>query len=187
MYEFFRKYYLHWDKLYAANQAWALMVTPGMAASSAQSFHDRHGAYARMCVVAFWRHMPTVERYELARARGIAVDSRKWGGTFFAVPAVTAATGLETRCLGIDDLVDAFEGPRRREMRWRRREGSRARWRGKRGPRACRPCTGCRMHSHVFDCHFSSPSRVQAIRKEEVKAYRKIPRQEERVAEAKVA
>ena len=123
LYEFFWKYYVHRDKLHAANQAWALMVTPGMAASSAQSFHDRHEAYARMCVVAFWRHMPTIERYELARAKGIAVDSRKWGGTFFGIPAVTAATGLETRCLGIGDLVDAFEGPRRREMRWRRREG----------------------------------------------------------------
>ena len=123
LYEFFWKFYVHRDKLHAATKTWALMVTPSMAASSAQSFNDRHEVFARMCVVAFWRHMPTIERYELARNMGVAVDSRKWGGTFFAVPSVSAGVGVETRCLGTGDLVHTFEGPRRREMGWRRGAG----------------------------------------------------------------
>ena len=103
------------------------MVTPSMAASSAQVFHDRHEAYARMCVVAFWRHMPTMARYAMMREHRVAVDGRRWGGTFFQAPALVAGFPLQERCLGVQDLVHAFEGSRTREMRWRCREDGSAR------------------------------------------------------------
>jgi len=129
LYEFYWKYYVNRGRLLAANQTWALMVTPCMAASSAQIFHDRHEAYARMCVVAFWRHMPTMARYAMMREHRVAVDSRRWGGTFFQAPALVAGFPLQERCLGVQDLVHAFEGSRTREMRWRcREEGSAREW-----------------------------------------------------------
>ena len=88
-----------------------------MPASSAQIFDDRHEAYARMCVVAFWRHMPTQERYELMRRKDVAVDGRCWGGTLFVEPPRVAGFPLQESCLGTQDLVYEFEGPRRREVR----------------------------------------------------------------------
>ena len=113
LYEFFWKHYVKRDRVYAANQTWALMVTPSMAASAAQMFCDRHEAYARMCVVAFWRHMPTLERYNLMRESLVAVDCRRWGGTVFAAPGLVAGFPLRERVLGVQDLVGVFEGPRR--------------------------------------------------------------------------
>jgi hypothetical protein len=59
LYEFFWKYYVTQKRVVPANQTWALMVTPAMAASCALVSHDRHESYARVCVVAYWRHMPT--------------------------------------------------------------------------------------------------------------------------------
>ena len=120
LFEFYWKYYFRGKKIGAANQTWALMVTPSMAASSASIFHERHEAYARACVVAYWRHMPTVERYALMREQAVAADSRRWGGTLFQAPAVFAGFPLQDRYLGIRDLVHAFEGARRQEVRWRR-------------------------------------------------------------------
>ena len=122
LYEFYWKHYVKRDRLCAANQTWALMVTPSMAASAAQICNDRHEAYSRMCVVAFWRHMPTTARYELMRDRVVAADCRRWGGTFFEAPGLIAGVPSSERLLGVKDLVDAFEGPRRLEMRWRRCE-----------------------------------------------------------------
>ena len=127
LYEFYWKYYVRRNRLHAASQTWALMVTPCMAASSAQVFHDRHEAYARMCVVAFWRHMPTTARYDLMRAREVVADGRRWGGTLFQAPALVAGFPLQERCLGIQDLVHAFEGSRTREIRWRANDEAGAR------------------------------------------------------------
>ena len=120
LFEFFWKYYFRGKRMGAANQTWALMVTPSMAASSASIFHERHEPYARGCVVAFWRHMPTFERYALMVEHAVAADRRRWGGTLFQAPAVVAGFPLQDRYLGIRDLVHAFEGARRQEVRWRR-------------------------------------------------------------------
>jgi hypothetical protein len=107
-----------------ANQTWALMVTPAMAASTALVSHDRHESYARVCVVAYWRHMPTKKRYDLIR-RGRsdkAADVRRWGGSVFDEPGLVAGAPLLERSLGVGDLVHEFEGPRVREVRWRDQE-----------------------------------------------------------------
>ncbi len=57
----------------------------------------------------------------------MAVDGRRWGGTFFQAPALVAGFPLAERCLGVQDLVHAFEGSRTREIRWRGREEGGAR------------------------------------------------------------
>jgi hypothetical protein len=125
LYEFFWKYYVTRCRLVPANQTWALMVTPRMAASCALVSHDRHAAYARVCVVAYWRHMPTKKRYDLI-GRGPLADNvgdvRRWGGTIFEEPGLVGGAPLLERCLGVGDLVHAFEGPRVREMRWREKD-----------------------------------------------------------------
>ena len=90
LYEFFWKYYVTQKRVVPANQTWALMVTPAMAASTALVSHDRHESYARVCVVAYWRHMPTKKRYDLIR-RGRsdkAADVRRWGGSVFDEPGL---------------------------------------------------------------------------------------------------
>ncbi len=96
------------------------MVTPCMSANCAQSMDPRHESYARMCVVAFWRLMPTSERYKLlTTVQGIdAVDRRRYGSTIFEEPHVVAGFPLKDRYLGVRDLVEAFEGSRRKEIHW---------------------------------------------------------------------
>lgn len=54
----------------------------------------------------------------------LAVDSRRFGGTLFEAPRLLAGFPLEERFLGIQDLVQVFEGPRKQEMRWRRQEAT---------------------------------------------------------------
>ena len=41
------------------------MVTPAHSSDCANVEHDRHAAFARTCVVAYWRMLPTRERYAL--------------------------------------------------------------------------------------------------------------------------
>ena len=100
----------------------ALRVTPGFSAECAAVGHGLHEAYARRCVIAFWRLMPTIERYELVRGRAseyVAADTRRLGGTLLRVP--TTHGGVESlldRHLGCQDLYDAFEGERRHELVW---------------------------------------------------------------------
>ena len=91
------------------------MVTPSFSADCANVKHDAHERYARCCVVAHWRHMPTRLRHELlrvaveeGRVRGSRV--RLWGGTVFAELSHHAAGSDEhDRFLGVKDLLRKFD------------------------------------------------------------------------------
>ena len=65
LYEFFWKYNLSRGRLYVSKSPAAIMVTPAVSGNSAAADHPHHAFYARMCVVAFWRTMPTSRRYAL--------------------------------------------------------------------------------------------------------------------------
>ena len=120
LYEFYDKYVFKGRRLVKRPGPVALQVTPGFSADCARVDHELHEAYARKCVLAFWRLMPTRERYEMCRVSGSAVDVRRFGGTLFEQLPVHAGGGpsLLDRFLGLQDLYEAFEGVRRRELQW---------------------------------------------------------------------
>ncbi len=119
MHEFYWKYYFVGRKVKKSSHAVALQITPSFSAECAAVGHERHEAYARAYVIAFWRHMATLDRYRMIRAGG-GGDRRKWGGTLFEQPPehAGAEASVLDRYLGVQDLYEAFEGPRRREMLW---------------------------------------------------------------------
>ena len=114
-YEFFWKFVIWRNRLRFQGQDVALMVTPAFSADCAHVQHAAHGAWARSCVVAFWRLMSTAERYEMLTKEGDSSDVRLWGGTVFVDPPSAGAAG---RYLGVQDLSEEFENDRRREVRW---------------------------------------------------------------------
>ena len=85
-------------------------------AACADTAHAQHEAYARAQVVAYWRMIPTEERWRILfdflgvreAARG-TVDTRTWGGTQFVWHV--------DRALGVQDLVMKFDGGRDRRGR----------------------------------------------------------------------
>ena len=68
LYEFNCKYYVSRNRVCRHAATAAVMVTPGLSGECTNEGHARHEEYARMCVVAFWRMMPTKVRYEYATA-----------------------------------------------------------------------------------------------------------------------
>ena len=129
LYEFYSKYYwMNGRILTRVSRSRALRVTPAYSADAAALGHALHEDYARRCVLAFWRLMPTKDRIERARvasAMYVAVDRRRHGSTLLGETTVHAgatASHLE-RFLGTQDLYDAFEGVQRRELNWSQEHG----------------------------------------------------------------
>ena len=120
LYEFYDKWKVDRGRVLAVKKAVALMVTPSYSADCASVVDKRHEGFARMCVVAFWRHMATARRYAMIEAAGLQADVRRWGGSVFEDPAVHAGAGASEldRFLGYRDLVMAFEGRRTCEVTW---------------------------------------------------------------------
>ena len=129
LYEFVWKYTARAGRLSTSPTTSAFMVTPSFPSDCAFVGHDRHEAFARTCVVAFWRLMPTKERYEaIAKMLGtgamldVDADRRRWGGTCFEEEAPHAGSepSLLDRWLGVQDLVKAFDAGKhqRRECVW---------------------------------------------------------------------
>jgi hypothetical protein len=118
LYEFWSKYDVRGQRVCPRAAAVALQVTPGYSADCARVDHGLHEAYARRCVIAFWRMMPTRGRFELAKANGRSYDGRLIGSTRFDAPLVHGGFPELDRFLGVTDLYAAFESPVRRELRW---------------------------------------------------------------------
>ena len=120
LYEFAWKFYVNRGRLCRSQKPVCIMVTPAFSADCANVSHDRHEAYARTAVVAYWRLMPTQKRHEAImehqylRAEDLATtDRRTWGTTEFAAPM--------GRFLGVQDLVRQFDGRKDRagkEVGW---------------------------------------------------------------------
>jgi hypothetical protein len=117
LYEFYCKYYFGQHGRPYKGGGSCIMVTPSFSAECSVIGHSAFEAYARSSVVAYFRCMPTQERYLLLKA-GPASDVRLWGASVFKeLPVHPAAPELD-RYLGIQDLVMEFDGGRRREMVW---------------------------------------------------------------------
>ena len=111
MYEFYWKNYVTRNRIKASDRDGCILVTPAYSSDCANVTHPRHEDYARMCVVADWRHMPTAERHELIHAQMPgAVDPLLYGGTVFEAPLAHAAAPVLDRYLGAFDLVLKFDG-----------------------------------------------------------------------------
>ena len=94
LYEFYDKHKVDRGRVTTGQTPVALMVSPGYSADAAAVVDSRHDSYARMCVVAFWRMMPTERRYRMIEAAGLDADVRRWGGSVFEDPTVHAGAGL---------------------------------------------------------------------------------------------
>jgi hypothetical protein len=116
LYEFYSVNAVKGNRISLRTAPVALQVTPGFGADCACVGHGLHEAYARRCVVAFWRLMPTVERWEMMRGVGPYVSPLYMGGTRLDAPMSHGGAPLLDRFLGIGDLCAAFEGPMRQEM-----------------------------------------------------------------------
>jgi len=120
LYEFAWKFYVNRGRLCRSLRPVCIMVTPSFSADCANVSHDRHEAYARAAVVAYWRLMPKQKRHEAImrhqylRAEDLTTtDTRTWGTTDFAAPL--------GRFLGVQDLVREFDGRKNRagkEIGW---------------------------------------------------------------------
>jgi len=97
-----------------------VMVTPAFSADCACVLSDRHSDYARSCVIAYWRMMPTAERREMLAEHQAMDDGvvrepdprlkATWGQTGFREPVDLA--GQRLRFLGVQDLVLKFDSDR---------------------------------------------------------------------------
>ncbi|MGB1141216.1 MAG: AAA family ATPase, partial [Halioglobus sp.] len=111
LYEFYCKFRFSRGHLVRSAEQVCLMVTPSFSADCASVLSARHAEYARSCVVAFWRLMPTEERLSKLRDRRLLSsvvqgrDPPEWGASTFTQPA--------DRYLGVQDLVHKFDTPRR--------------------------------------------------------------------------
>ena len=116
LYEFYWKYVSHRGKFLAANNSCALMVTPCYSADCANVQHTAHSGYAKTCVIAYWRLMPTKKRHELysnvhvTPLLGPAVSDWVLGGTHFGSSCEDYRPDDDHRFLGVHDLYTQFEG-----------------------------------------------------------------------------
>jgi len=114
MYEFYCKYYVSRGRICRSRKPVAIMVTPSMSADAANVDDGRHSNYARCCVVAYWRMMPTKERHEMAErcmreGKVEPVDRRLWGETELTAPSVHGGAPHLDRFLGVRDLYSAIK------------------------------------------------------------------------------
>jgi len=120
LYEFYWKFRMHGLRILHAGKTVCLMPTPGISADCANVAHARHEAYARTCVVAYWRLMPTARRHAMLAAAITAgelqasTDKRRWGATVFLDPslarrAVEGQVQMARRFLGVQDLYQEFD------------------------------------------------------------------------------
>jgi len=114
LYEFWWKYDLFRGTLRRVGRAVCLMVTPSYSADCANVAHACHESYARVAVIAYWRHMSTKKRHEMienAMSTGVkAIDRVYWGASKFEPEPDHAAAPELDRHLGVRDLYDRFEG-----------------------------------------------------------------------------
>ena len=88
------------------------MVTPSYSADCANVEHACHESYARMAVLAHWRHMQTTKRHRMiGNAVGVEpVPAVCHGTTVFVDPSADALVPDDQRYLGTRDLYMKFEG-----------------------------------------------------------------------------
>ena len=79
-YEFWEKHTISRGRVNNAQVTVALQVTPGHSAACAGVGDSGHEGYARTCVIAYWRMVPTLRRYQMIEEAGWDVDVRRWGG-----------------------------------------------------------------------------------------------------------
>ena len=100
LYEFWWKFAFYRSRFVKIESTSAIMVTPSYGADCANVQHSAHAGYAKACVIAYWRLMPTKERHDLYKTQRIApvtessVGDLILGGTEFVDPFHVA---------GIDD------------------------------------------------------------------------------------
>lgn len=108
LFEFYWKYYVLRRRIHLSTKPVCLMVTPSFSADCARVSHDRHEAYARTAVVAFWRMLPTLKRHQaIADHQHLRPEDLRdhdkvfWGATEFLQPI--------GRYLGVQDLILRFD------------------------------------------------------------------------------
>ena len=111
LYEFWWKFVVYRGRVKRSSGPVCLMVTPHFSADCANVEHASHESYARMAVIAYWRHMSTVERHRQIDAvmQVGSLDRICSGATAFVDPPAVAGAPLEDRFLGIRDLYVKFE------------------------------------------------------------------------------
>ena len=67
LYEFWWKYTVYKGRVKRSTRPVCLMVTPCYSADCANVEHAVHESFARMAVIAFWRHMATADRHARIR------------------------------------------------------------------------------------------------------------------------
>ena len=116
LHEFWWKYAFYRGKFVDVKKTPALMVTPSYSADCANVQHAAHAGYAKACVIAYWRLMPTKERHDLYKDQRIKeqpddnVGDSMLGWTNFEDPFQVGGFREQDRFLGIQDFYTAFEG-----------------------------------------------------------------------------
>ncbi len=108
LFEFYWNYCFYRGKLKRSPSEVCLMVTPAYSADCANVKHPAYEGYARVCVIAYWRHMTTEARHE-AIANSSQHDIKPpprvyWGSTKFFTPPVHAGYEEADAYLGVSDL-----------------------------------------------------------------------------------
>ena len=117
LYEFFNKFYFRGNRVVKCSTLPCIMVTPVFGARCVNAFDSAHEMYARSCVVAHWRMMPTSVRHmklwqaiqELLIMDDVDVNPVCWGSTVIG--------HSESDFLGVDSLVRAFDGRKDKQGR----------------------------------------------------------------------
>ena len=116
LYEFWRKFAFCRGRFVAVTNTSVLMVTPSYGAHCANVQHSAHAGYAKACVIAYWRLMPTEDRHKVYMNQNVQSGNAKkicvhtLGGTEFVAPLVVSGGEDMTRFLGVSDLYAKFEG-----------------------------------------------------------------------------
>ena len=116
LYEFWWKFSCHRGKFVKTEGTSALMVTPSYGADCANVQHSAHSGYAKACVIAYWRLMPTKARHDLYHKQRILPAAESscsdmiLGGTEFVDPFHRPGPQDKDRFLGVQDLYVKFEG-----------------------------------------------------------------------------
>ena len=127
LFEFYWKFLVSNGRICRSFKPVCLMVTPSFGADCANVAHERHEDYARVCVLAYWRHMPTAERHAMLRRAMLedlaveVVDERCWGASEFVEQPPNAANPTLDKFLGVRDLWSKFmdkKDRRGRQVGW---------------------------------------------------------------------